>query len=333
MIEGVSWWRDRWPTVFFLGSTGLLAGGVVADAARGRRGRPTGCGWRRRCSASPSPSWRRPAPSCAGQPRSTSSPCWPSRERSGSTSPSPGAMVAVMLASGQLLEARAAARAGRELRLLVERTPRTAAAAEPRDGVTEVPVGGGRAGRPPRRRHRRGRARSTAGSRPRPRRRVGPHRRAAAGASDRPATSVRSGVVNAGPPVDVVADRPRRRVDVCGRRAGSSSRRRPRRRPFVRTADRFAVLFVPLTLAAGGRAWAVAGLAGARRRRARRRDPVPAAAGRPGRRSCRGCPEPRGSASSSRAVRPSRASRPGRSCSSTRPARSRRAARELRPRS
>ena len=40
--------------------------------------------------------------------------------------PFAGAMITVMLASGQLLEARAAARARRELSLLVERAPRTA---------------------------------------------------------------------------------------------------------------------------------------------------------------------------------------------------------------
>ena len=40
--------------------------------------------------------------------------------------PFAGAMITVMLVSGQLLEARAAARARRELSLLVERAPRTA---------------------------------------------------------------------------------------------------------------------------------------------------------------------------------------------------------------
>ena len=40
--------------------------------------------------------------------------------------PFAGAMITVMLISGQLLEARAAARARRELSLLVERAPRTA---------------------------------------------------------------------------------------------------------------------------------------------------------------------------------------------------------------
>src|SRR5471030_90670 len=40
--------------------------------------------------------------------------------------PFAGAMITVMLASGQFLEARAAARARRELSMLVERAPRTA---------------------------------------------------------------------------------------------------------------------------------------------------------------------------------------------------------------
>jgi cation transport ATPase len=50
-----------------------------------------------------------------------------------------GAMITVMLASGQLLEARAAARARRELSLLVARAPRTARRRLD-DGVVEVPV-------------------------------------------------------------------------------------------------------------------------------------------------------------------------------------------------
>ena len=48
-------------------------------------------------------------------------------------------MVTLMLASGRLLEARAAARADRELRLLVERTPRTARR-RTGDRVDDVPV-------------------------------------------------------------------------------------------------------------------------------------------------------------------------------------------------
>ncbi len=53
--------------------------------------------------------------------------------------PFAGAVIAVMLASGQLLEARAARRARRELSLLVERVPRTARR-RVGDGVVEVAV-------------------------------------------------------------------------------------------------------------------------------------------------------------------------------------------------
>src|SRR5665811_2180083 len=53
--------------------------------------------------------------------------------------PFAGAMITVMLASGQLLEARAAARARRELSLLVERAPRTARR-RLEGGVVEVGV-------------------------------------------------------------------------------------------------------------------------------------------------------------------------------------------------
>ncbi|HET7762673.1 MAG TPA: heavy metal translocating P-type ATPase, partial [Phycicoccus sp.] len=53
--------------------------------------------------------------------------------------PFAGAVITVMLASGRLLEARAEARAHRELSLLVERAPRSARRRGP-DGVEEVPV-------------------------------------------------------------------------------------------------------------------------------------------------------------------------------------------------
>ena len=53
--------------------------------------------------------------------------------------PFAGAVITVMLASGQLLEARAARRARRELSLLVQRAPRTARR-RVRDGVVEVAV-------------------------------------------------------------------------------------------------------------------------------------------------------------------------------------------------
>ena len=76
---------------------------------------------------------------------------------------------------------------------------------------------------------------------------------------ERPAgDDVRSGVVNAGPPIDLLATAPAAESTYAGvvrlvEQAQASSA------PFVRTADRFAVLFVPLTLVLAGAAWAVAG--------------------------------------------------------------------------
>ena len=95
---------------------------------------------------SPAPFWASSS-RCAGQSArsdaasraSTSSRCSPWPAPSWSTSRSPAPMITVMLASGQLLEARAAARARRELSLLVERAPRTARR-HVEGGVVEVPV-------------------------------------------------------------------------------------------------------------------------------------------------------------------------------------------------
>ncbi|NUR16779.1 MAG: HAD-IC family P-type ATPase, partial [Dermatophilaceae bacterium] len=169
-----------------------------------------------------------------------------------------GAMITLMLASGRLLEARAAARADRELRLLVERTPRTARRRQGDrvDGIRAdevlagdvlvvgtgevVPVDG---------------------------------RLLTPGAFDESALTgepmpverpvgddVRSGVVAAGPPVDLVATASASEstyanvVRLVGQAQATSA-------PFVRTADRFAVLFVPLTLAVAALAWALSGSA------------------------------------------------------------------------
>ncbi|NUR81863.1 MAG: heavy metal translocating P-type ATPase, partial [Dermatophilaceae bacterium] len=169
-----------------------------------------------------------------------------------------GAMITLMLASGRLLEARAAARADRELRLLVERAPRTARRrqADRVDGIRAdevlagdvlvvgtgevVPVDG---------------------------------RLLTPGAFDESALTgepmpverpvgddVRSGVVAAGPPVDLVATASVSEstyanvVRLVGQAQATSA-------PFVRTADRFAVLFVPLTLAVAALAWALSGSA------------------------------------------------------------------------
>jgi heavy metal translocating P-type ATPase len=170
--------------------------------------------------------------------------------------PFAGAMITVMLASGQLLEARAAARALRELSLLVRRAPRTARRrlegrivevpvdeVVPGDGLLVgtgevVPVDG----------------RLLSGAtldesaltgEPLPVERI-------------VGDDVRSGVVNAGQPIDLVATAAAEQSTYAGvvrlvQRAQASSA------PFVRAADRFAVLFVPLTLLLAGASWALTG--------------------------------------------------------------------------
>jgi heavy metal translocating P-type ATPase len=167
------------------------------------------------------------------------------------------AVVAVMLASGRLLEGRAAARAERDLRTLLDRAPRVAHRYTDGDlrevdlddvgpgdlllvGTGEVvPVDG----------------------------RVDsvvavldesaltgealPVERATGG-------DVRSGVVNAGPPFDLratarAADSTYARIVRLVQQAQASSA------PLVRLADRYAALFVPLALVFAGLAWAVSG--------------------------------------------------------------------------
>jgi heavy metal translocating P-type ATPase len=170
--------------------------------------------------------------------------------------PFAGAMITVMLASGQLLEARAAARARRELSLLVERAPRTARRlVEGR--VVEIPVddvvvgdlllvGTGEIVPVD------GRLRSIAvldesalTGEPLPVERL-------------TGNDVRSGVVNAGKAINLVAtalaaDSTYARVVRLVEQAQASSA------PFVRAADRFAILFVPLTLILAGASWALSG--------------------------------------------------------------------------
>ncbi len=179
--------------------------------------------------------------------------------------PFAGAMITVMLASGQLLESRAAARARRELSLLVQRAPRTARrygrqSADEGSGssrIEQVPVSEVRIAD-----------------------------RLLAGTGDVVAVDgrlltpavldesaltgeplpvermigedVRSGVVNVGPPADFVATASAEQSTYAGlvrlvEQAQASSA------PFVRVADRFAVAFVPLTLLVAGLAWVVGG--------------------------------------------------------------------------
>ena len=172
--------------------------------------------------------------------------------------PFAGAMITVMLATGQLLEARAAARARRELSLLVERAPRTARR-RVGDGVVEVPVddvvrgdrllvGTGEVV-PVDGRLRLGAAildESALTGEPlpveRPAGRRRPQRRGQRRAADRAASPPRSAAESTYAGV----------VRLVEQAQASSA-------PFVRAADRFAVVFVPLTLVLAGAAWAVSG--------------------------------------------------------------------------
>ena len=167
-----------------------------------------------------------------------------------------GAMITVMLASGRLLEARAEARARRELGLLLERSPRTARR-RVESGVVEIPaedvvrgdrllVGTGEVVPVD------GRLLTDAQL----------DEAALTGEPlpvERPAgDDVRSGVVNAGVPIDLVATAVAAESTYAGlvrlvEQAQAASA------PFVRVADRLAVLFVPLTLLLAGGAWVLSG--------------------------------------------------------------------------
>ncbi len=170
--------------------------------------------------------------------------------------PFAGAMITVMLASGQLLEARAAARARRELSLLVERAPRTARRMV-EGSIVEIPVeevvvgdlllvGTGEIV-------------------PVDGRLLAPavlDESALTGEAlpvDRVAGgSVRSGVVNAGKAINLVATALAAESTYAGvvrlvEQAQADSA------PFVRAADRFAILFVPLTLLLAGASWWLSG--------------------------------------------------------------------------
>ena len=167
-----------------------------------------------------------------------------------------GAMIAVMLASGQLLEARAEARARRDLSLLVQRAPRTARR-RVGDSLVEVDVDDVRIG---------DRLIVSAGEVV-----AVDGRLLSAAVLDESALTgeplpvdrivgddVRSGVVNAGEPLELVATATAAESTYAGvvrlvEQAQASSA------PFVRTADRVAVFFVPLTLAVAGIAWAFSG--------------------------------------------------------------------------
>jgi heavy metal translocating P-type ATPase len=169
------------------------------------------------------------------------------------------AVIAVMLASGRALEAWAAGRADRDLRALLERAPRTArryagdsVQAVALDEIVPgdlllvapgelVPVDGTLAAAPAIMDE------SALTGEPRPVERS-------------PGEPVRSGVVNAGGPFDLQATATAQDSTYAGIvrlvSAAQSSQA-----PFVRLADRYALWFLGVTLAAGGATWALAGAA------------------------------------------------------------------------
>ena len=170
--------------------------------------------------------------------------------------PLAGAIITAMLATGQVLEERAAARARRELSLLTARAPRRARRIVA-DGVVEVGVEevglnehllvatgevvpvDGRLASPATFDE------SALTGEPAPVERPG-------------GDDVRSGVVNVGPPVELVTTTTAETstyaalVRLVAEAQATSA-------PFVRVADRWAVAFVPLTLALAGVAWWLAG--------------------------------------------------------------------------
>ncbi len=170
--------------------------------------------------------------------------------------PLAGAIITLMLATGQVLEARAGARARRALSLLTARAPRTARRVDG-DALEEVPVD-----------------RIGIGEHllVRPGEVVPVDGRLIADATldesaltgepepvDRPAGGdVRSGVVNVGGPLELVTTTTAQTSTyaalvrlVEAAQAASA--------PFVRAADRWAIAFVPLTLVIAGGAWGMSG--------------------------------------------------------------------------
>jgi heavy metal translocating P-type ATPase len=168
-----------------------------------------------------------------------------------------GAVIAVMLASGRLLEAYAGERASRELRALLERAPRVVHRYQ--DGelasppLEEVHPGDRLLVKP-------GEVVPVDGLVKGPTAVLdesaltGEAELVDRGDGDR----VRSGVVNAGPPFD---------LDATSTAATSTyagilrlvTQAQASRAPFVRLADRYALAFVPLTLAVAAAAWLMSG--------------------------------------------------------------------------
>jgi heavy metal translocating P-type ATPase len=172
--------------------------------------------------------------------------------------PLAGAVIAVMLFTGGVLEARASARARRELSRLAAGAPRFARRETP-DGLEEIPVDRVAVG---------DRLLIGAGE-------IVPvdGRLLDAGVFDESALSgeavpverragddVRSGVINAGSAARMLATETAARSTYAGV-VRLVEQAQAETAPFVRIADRFAVAFVPLTLIVAGLAWAISGQA------------------------------------------------------------------------
>ena len=168
-----------------------------------------------------------------------------------------GVVVAIMLAGGNALEAAAGHRARRELTRLIQRAPRTALVRHP-DGIVEVPVDdvtpgdivvvrageivpadgvalGGRAVLDE----------SALTGEPLP-------------VVVDPGSAVPSGTANAGDSFELRVQRPASESAYAAivRLVQSAESQRA---PFVRLADRFAILMLPFTAAVAGAAWAISG--------------------------------------------------------------------------
>ena len=168
-----------------------------------------------------------------------------------------GAVIAFMLATGRALEDFADARAHRELSALVERAPRTAHRYE--DGsLSLVPIGDVRAGDLLLVKH--GEVVPVDGLLVSG---IGVFDESALTGESRPVErgegeQVRSGAVNAGAALDLRAVASADRSTYAGivRLVEQAQREKA---PFVRLADRYALIFIPVTLGVAGLAWAISG--------------------------------------------------------------------------
>ena len=168
-----------------------------------------------------------------------------------------GAVIAFMLASGRALEDFADARAHRELSALIERAPRTAHRYE--DGsLSSVPIGEVRAGDLLLVKH--GEVVPVDGLLVSG---IGVFDESALTGESRPAErsegeQVRSGAVNAGAAFDLRAAASADQSTYAGivRLVEQAQKEKA---PFVRLADRYAMIFIPVTLGIAGFAWAISG--------------------------------------------------------------------------